>query len=337
MCGILGTIPSTDGSKFKKALDTLYHRGPDAYGVENIGNYITLGHRRLSIVDLSPKGHQPMSDISSRYTLTFNGEIYNFIEIRAELKERGYVFRSHSDSEVVLYAYIEWGSECVNKFNGMWAFAIWDRLKNELFLSRDRFGKKPLFYAVIDGKFIFSSEMKAIYPFLKSVKPSTDFSWMKNNIFLYEATDKCLVDGIKRFPFGCNGLYKDKNLKINRYWNTLEHLVEVPDNYEDQVEHFRELFLDACKIRMRSDVPIGTALSGGLDSSATISAMAHLSKGQIDYGKKDWQHAFVASFPGTPLDESKYAKIVADNIGIEANYVDINPFKYCENLEDYFY
>jgi len=337
MCGILGTIPSTDNSKFKKALDTLYHRGPDDYGVKCVGNSITLGHRRLSIVDLSSKGRQPMSDITSRYTLTFNGEIYNFIEIRKELIKKGYSFFSQSDTEVVLYSYIEWGVECVNKFNGMWAFAIWDRLKAELFLSRDRFVKKPLFYAVVNGKFIFASEMKAIYPFLPSVRPSKDFNWMKNNIFLYESTDKCLIDGIKRFPFAHNGIYKDGKLSIFRYWNTLDNLVDVSNSYDDHVERFNEIFIDACKIRMRSDVPIGTALSGGLDSSATISAMAHISESCTDYASKDWQHAFVAAFPGTPLDESYYAKVVADNIDIEANFIDINPLKYWENLEDYFY
>jgi len=146
-----------------------------------------------------------------------------------------------------------------------------------------------------------------------------------------------LIDGIKRFPLGSNGVYKNGKLKTSRYWNTLDHLIDVPRNYNEQVEQFRELFLDACKIRMRSDVPIGTALSGGLDSSATISAMAHLSNGQIDYGKKDWQHAFVASFPGTPLDESKYAKMVADHIDIEATYININPLKHWDNLEEYFY
>ena len=337
MCGILGTIPSTGNSKFKKALDTLYHRGPDGYGVKNLGNSISLGHRRLSIVDLSSKGRQPMSDITSRYTLTFNGEIYNFIEIRKELIKKGYSFLSQSDTEVLLYSYIEWGTNCVNKFNGMWAFAIWDSLKAELFLSRDRFGKKPLFYAVVNGKFIFASEMKAIFPFLQSVKPSKDFNWMKNNIFLYESTDKCLVDGIKRFPFAHNGIYKDGKLSIFRYWNTLDNLVDVSNDYDDHVVRFNEIFIDACKIRMRSDVPIGTALSGGLDSSATISAMAHIAEKHTDYASKDWQHAFVAAFPGTPLDESYYAKVVADNINIEANYIDINPLKYWENLEDYFY
>lgn len=336
MCGIMGTIPATNGNEFKFALDTLYHRGPDDSGVETVNNEITLGHRRLSIVDID-HGHQPMFDSTKRYSVVFNGEIYNFIEIKKELEGLGCRFESNSDTEVLLNAYIKWNDKCVLKFNGMWAFAIWDDYKKELFLSKDRFGKKPLFYAEINGKFIFASEMKAIYPFLGQVRPSKDFNWMKNNIFAYESTEKCLVDGIKRFPLGSNGVYKNGNLKIYRYWNTLDNLLDVPRNYNEQVEQFRELFLDACKIRMRSDVSIGTALSGGLDSSATISAMAHLSNGQIDYGKKDWQHAFVASFPGTPLDESKYAKMVVDHIGIDATYMDINPLRDWENIEDYFY
>lgn len=337
MCGIIGTIPTTERNFFENALNTLYHRGPDGYGVETINNDITLGHRRLSIIDLTSNGSQPMLSESNRYCIVFNGEIYNFLEIRKKLEKKGHKFKSHSDTEVLLCSFIEWGEECVLEFNGMWAFAIWDSHKKKLFLSRDRFGKKPLFYSFVNGKFIFASEMKAIYPFLPEVKASNDFRWMKNNTFLYEGTDKCLVDGIKRFPIGHNGIYKDGNLSFKRYWNTLDHLVTIPETYEAQVEKFRELFFDACKIRMRSDVAIGTALSGGLDSSATISAMAHLSKGQIDYGKKDWQHAFVASFPGTPMDESKYAKIVTDHIGINSNFIDINPLKYWENIDDHFY
>ena len=288
-------------------------------------------------MDLSDGAHQPMYDKTKRYCVIFNGEIYNFLEIKKELEAKGHAFCSSSDTEVLLYSYIEWGEECVLKFNGMWAFAIWDNQKKELFLSRDRFGKKPLFYASTDGKFIFASEMKAIYPFLKEIRPSQDFHWMKDNIFSYEATEKCLIDGIKRFPFGHNGNYKNGNLKIKRYWNTLDNIVEPPKTYDAQVERFRELFLDACKIRMRADVSIGTALSGGLDSSATISAMAHLSKSYVDYGKNDWQHAFVASFPGTPLDESHFAKMVVDHIGIEATYINIEPLKYWDNLEKYFY
>ena len=237
----MGTVPSTERNTFKKSLDTLYHRGPDDSGIELIGNEITLGHRRLSIVDLSSYGHQPMFDNSRRYSVVFNGEIYNFLEIRKDLEKKGHKFDSHSDTEVLLNSYIEWGQKAILKFNGMWAFAIWDNYKKELFLSRDRFGKKPLFYAFVGGKFIFASEMKAIYPFLPIIKASKDFHWMKNNLFLYESTDKCLVEGIKRFPHGHNGIFRDGKLTIERYWNTLDHLVEVPQSYNEQVEKFREL------------------------------------------------------------------------------------------------
>jgi len=175
MCGIIGTIPSTERNFFENALNTLYHRGPDGYGIETINNDITLGHRRLSIVDLTSNGRQPMLSESGRYCIVFNGEIYNFLEIRKKLEKKGHKFKSNSDTEVLLYSFIEWGEECVLEFNGMWAFAIWDNKKKELFLSRDRFGKKPLFYSFIDGKFIFASEMKAIYPFLPEVKASNDF------------------------------------------------------------------------------------------------------------------------------------------------------------------
>jgi asparagine synthase (glutamine-hydrolysing) len=336
MCGILGTIPATNPNIFKHALNTLIHRGPDSFGINNINNDITLGHRRLSIVDID-HGHQPMFDNNKRYSIIFNGEIYNFIEIKKELESFGFIFQTNSDTEVLLNAYLKWHDKCVMKFNGMWSFAIWDSLKKELFLSRDRFGKKPLFYAEIDGKLIFASEMKAIFPFLKKVEISKDFQWIKKNIFLYEATDKCLIKNIKRFPIGSNGIYKNGKLKILRYWNTLDHLHDVPKNYNDQVDQFRELLFDACKIRMRSDVSIGTALSGGLDSSAIISSMSYLSKGKIDYGKKHWQQAFVASFPGTPLDETKYANIITQHLGINAKFININPIKYWKNLSEYFY
>ena len=159
------------------------------------------------------------------------------------LEKKGYVFSTSSDTEVVLASYKEWGEKCVDKFVGMWAFAIWDNKKSELFCSRDRFGIKPFFYIKNDNQFIFASEMKAIYPFLTEVKASNDFHWMKNNTFLYEGTDKCLVDGIKRFPLGHNGIYKDGNLSFKRYWNTLDHLVTIPETYEAQVEKFRELSL----------------------------------------------------------------------------------------------
>ena len=336
MCGILGTVPFTPREHFEPALKTLAHLGPDSFGIESFEHQATLGHRRLSILDLSKRGHQPMLEESGRYGIIFNGEIYNFLEIREELVSKGHSFKSSSDTEVLLKAYLEWGPSCIPRLNGMWAFAIWDNEKQELFMSRDRYGQKPLFYADVNGKFVFASEMKAIFPFKDRLEVAEDFDWMKKNIFYYEATEKCLIKGIKRFPAGHNGLLKNGKLKITRYWNTLDHLVDVPKTYEQQVAHFRELFMDATKLRMRSDVTIGTALSGGLDSSATIGAMAHLAKNNNSYSD-DWQHAFVAAFPGTPLDESKYAKMVTDHLGVGATFIDIEPLSHWDKLDDYFY
>lgn len=335
MCGILGHIPSCNEQEFEYALGKLQHRGPDGFGIWS-DEIITLGHRRLSILDLSENGKQPMHYL--HYAITFNGEIYNFIELREKLRKRGYAFATESDTEVLVAAYDCFGEACVHDMNGMWAFAIWDKNKKELFLSRDRFGKKPLFYSIIGGKFIFASEMKAIFPFLNEVKPSTDFDWCKQNVFSYESTDKCLIQGIKRFPAGCSGYYSSSQLTLRKYWDTRDHLEEIRGTYGEQVEKFRELFLDACKIRMRSDVSIGTALSGGLDSSATICSMSHIGKLNPESRvSKDWQHAFVASFPDSTLDESIFAKKVTDYLNINATVLPIDPHRGFERLLNYQY
>lgn len=337
MCGILGTLPKSDEALFKKALDSIAHRGPDGYGIWSSDD-ISLGHRRLAILDLSASGRQPMSYADGRFQTVLNGEIYNFVEIRKELEHKGYHFQSESDTEVLLASFMEWGEECLLKFNGMWAVAIWDTHKRRLFLARDRFGKKPLFYAFVGGRFVFASEMKAIFPFLPSLSPSPDFHWMAKNIFAYEQTEKCLIEGIQRFPAGHYGYLEDGRLSLTRYWNTLDHLATPSQDYSVQVEEFRELFVDACRLRMRSDVPVGTALSGGLDSSATISTMAHIARSSMgERVSGNWQHAFVAAFPGTPLDESYYARKVVDHLGIEATFIDIDPLKTWDRLDDYLY
>ena len=171
MCGIYGVVnKKVDRELAMKCLNTMIHRGPDGYGLWQEDG-VTLGHRRLSILDLSNAGSQPMSYANERYWMTFNGEIYNFIEIRDELKKKGYTFRSASDSEVIMAAFCEWGESCVERFNGMWTFAIWDKQTKQLFISRDRFGVKPLFYAELpDGGFAFASEMKVILPLLPKVE-----------------------------------------------------------------------------------------------------------------------------------------------------------------------
>ena len=334
MCGILGTLPNTGLEPFQKALDLLKHRGPDGYGIWQEEGYITLGHRRLAILDLSDNGKQPMT-YNNRWTISFNGEIYNFIELRNELKQKGHRFTSNTDTEVILAAYEEWGVNCLKKFNGMWAFAIWDKETKKLFLSRDRFGVKPLFYAFVDDFFIFASEMKAIFPFLKERKASEKFQWCLEHIYEYETSDYTLIEGIKRFPAGHYGFVDTEKKKINliSYWNTIEHIQEVPNEYEEQSNKFRELFFDACKLRMRADVKIGTALSGGLDSSSVLTALKYLSKDETI--AKDWQNAFVAIFPNTDLDETYYAKILTEKLNIKAFFQKIEPENGINQLDEY--
>lgn len=339
MCGLIGTVPPISNDLFLNALEKISHRGPDGKGMWTDSKNITLGHVRLSILDLSESGNQPMFDNSGRYAIVFNGEIYNFIEIRTELEEKGVTFTTNSDTEVILAAFRHWGDECQKKFNGMWAFAIWDTIEKKLFLSRDRFGEKPLFYIeLLNGSFMFASEMKALMPFISNVEANRLIVMDPSKIFHYESTDECVIKGIKRFPAGHCGWFQSGKLKINRWWCTLDNLVDAPTNYDDQVDEFHNLFMDACRLRMRSDVAIGTALSGGLDSSSTISMMAHIAKncGTQRIGR-NWKNAFFASFPGTPLDESYYAKMVTDHLQIDISKIEIDPLREMENLDRYLY
>ena len=338
MCGIFGTFNMDIEDRIaNRCVDLLEHRGPDGRGLYRNEN-IVFGHRRLSILDLSESGKQPMVYNNGEYVITYNGEVYNFVEIKKELLSLGYFFESETDTEVILKAYIQWGSECLKKFNGMWAFAIWDKRKEKIFISRDRFGIKPLFYTLSDSGFCFASEMKALIPLMNTVTPNRVLIGDYSKILSYEATEECLINEIKRFPAGCFGWIDKNGIKIEKWWETLDNLIDVPETYEEQVEMFRELFFDACKIRMRSDVTIGTALSGGLDSSSTISAMSYISKNNRDSRIcEDWQHAYVAMFPGSSLDETKYAKRVIDYLDIDSSYIDINPLKGWKNLDKYVY
>ena len=341
MCGIFGVVNKKIDKKLAdKCVDRMEHRGPDGRGVWQ-ENGTTLGHRRLAILDLTEGGAQPMSYpySSGRYVLSFNGEIYNFVELREELRAKGYEFKSDTDSEVILASYMEWKEKCLDKFNGMWAFLIWDREEEKLFVSRDRFGVKPLYYVMLDnGGIAFGSEMKVITPLMDEVKPNRALVTDPGRTVFYESTEECVIEGIKRFPAGSYAYAGKNGIKIDRWWDTLDNPVSLPSSYEEQVEMFRSLFLDACKLRMRSDVTIGTALSGGLDSSATICAMAHLAGEDNDTRmNRDWQHAFVATFPGTTMDESAYAKTVTDHLKINSTFVKIDPVKAIDKLDDFIY
>lgn len=339
MCGIFGLIGPINEQAVRlceQCRDRLAHRGPDASGLWSDVD-ACLGHRRLSILDLSDSGSQPMH-LRDRLHIVFNGEVYNFVEIKAELEALGERFHGGSDTEVALAAYAHWGPGSLARFNGMWALAIWDSVDKTLFLARDRFGKKPLFYARTRHGFAFASEMKALVPLLDEVRPHPVLTRTSKDIMRYEGTDECLIMGIERFPAGHWGLLRDGELTRRRWWCTLDALVAVPNSFEEQAELFRETFFDACRLRMRSDVPLGTALSGGLDSSAVISCVAEVGKNSPGArASLDYQHAFTASFPGTPLDESVYAWRVAEYLGIDLTLLRIDPEAALHNFYEYLY
>ncbi|MCR4656298.1 MAG: asparagine synthase (glutamine-hydrolyzing) [Lachnospiraceae bacterium] len=338
MCGIFGIInEKTEPELASECINTLFHRGPDDGGLwQDEG--ITLGHRRLAIFDLSEKGRQPMPGLGGRYQLVYNGEIYNFLEIRQELIKKGYRFESESDSEVIIAAYDCYGPACLDLFNGMWAFLLWDTKEKKLFLSRDRFGVKPLYYTKLSkGGIAFASEMKALFPLMKELRPNRSLVCDPSRTVFYESTDECVIEGIFRFPAGSYACADRDGMRIERFWDTLDNLVSPAAAYEAQVEEFRELFLDACRLRMRSDVTIGTALSGGLDSSAVICSMAHMADSENERANRDWQHAFVATFPGTTMDESAYAKKVTDFLNINADFIEIDPLKAVDRLDEMVY
>lgn len=329
MCGLIGTIGFNKSKHLNLA--AIAHRGPDCSGVwlsPDTEFPVEFGHTRLAILDLSEHGNQPFLSTEGRYVFVFNGEIYNFIELRKELEQAGHQFFTDTDTEVFLRGLIEEGPSFQLRCNGMWAFCLWDRKAKNALFGRDRFGKKPLFYSELSSKnLVFASEMKAIYPFLSSVEPSDNISLHLKHIFDYESTGDCVVKGIKRLPPGHFAYYKDGKMSVERWWNTLDHLENPPLRYEEQVERWRELFLDSVKIRMRADVRIGTALSGGLDSSATFSAMSFLANqfGSHERETNDWQHGFCAHYPDSDLNESHWAKIVTQHCGVPLQSVEVEP------------
>jgi asparagine synthase (glutamine-hydrolysing) len=334
MCGIIGywgyAGQDLDEVGFRAFTDSLAHRGPDGSGVEHFeADRLWLGHRRLAIIDVSSRGRQPMSYREGRYWLTFNGEIYNFIELREALRQLGHRFVSESDSEVILAAYAEWGEDCQLRFNGMWAFAIWDARDKRLFLSRDRFGVKPLHYADIDGCFSFASELKSFrqLSWCRGALDERVLAETLRNIVGQECTPHTLLSGVKRLPGGHCMIVGREGMRIVQWWKTLQHLPVPPPDLPEQSEQFRDIFLDACRLRLRSDVAIATSLSGGLDSSAVACAITELGRrGTVDHVPEDWQRAFVACFPGTGLDERDYAEQIVAHTGMHPNYatIDVN-------------
>lgn len=280
----------------------LCHRGPDDDGFY-VDDEVSLGHRRLSIIDLSPAGRQPMIDREGRYYLIYNGEVYNYIELKDELIKKGHRFSTGTDSEVIIYAYKEWGVHALDRFNGMFAFCIYDSIEKRLFLARDRFGVKPLYYQFHNGRFIFSSEIKPILSLSdRSASPyeTAIFDYLLYNFYNY--SENTFFNGIySLLPGHYMGFdLAKKELNIKRWYDIpLEN--RWRGSFEDASDRFRELFVDAIRLRLRSDVEIGTCLSGGLDSSSIVCNLKQFGPKFTDRFK-----SFSVVFDDPSIDESPY-------------------------------
>lgn len=276
MCGILGWLGqhgSEDAERFGVALDRLAHRGPDDRGIF-MAPGVLLGHRRLAILDLSPAGHQPMVEPASGAVIVFNGEIYNNVELRAELEGLGHRFAGHSDTEVLLHALIEWGEGALSRLNGMWAFAFWQPEKQRLLVARDRFGVKPLYYRDGETGLAFASEPKALlalFPEHRTVSEPALLDFLGNNL-LY-ARGESFYQDIHVLPPAHYAVHEvgTGKLRLTRYWDYPANIDEAL-SAEDAVAQFDALLTDAVRLRLRSDVPVGLTLSGGLDSTGVLAA-----------------------------------------------------------------
>jgi len=318
VCGIIGYSGPTSrlrelSGALELGLQSLSHRGPDDYGTwEDVRDdeVLGLGHRRLSIIDLSPSGHQPMVSASGRYCTVFNGEIYNFKEIRTELAAQGVQFKSTSDTEVVLEAYALWGTAAIGRFIGMFALAIWDRIEQRLLLVRDRAGVKPLYFFLHDGIFGFASELRGLQPFRSWPRELDGGALGEFFQFGYIAGNRTIFTAVRIVEPGTWATYsRSEGLRTGRYWDleTAASTVDVPRDERAAKEHLSELLESACAYRLVSDVPVGVFLSGGIDSSLVTAIIA--SRLGAD------TRTYTIGFAEPAYDESQWAKAVAAHLG----------------------
>jgi asparagine synthase (glutamine-hydrolysing) len=341
MCGICGEIDFQRGVKteaIKRMCDVLAHRGPDDEGMVSIrdnkilelkrrdklllretGFEIGLGHRRLSIIDLSEAAHQPMCNEDGTIWIVYNGEIYNFQEIREGLSKKGHFFKSRSDTEVILHAYEEWGVECLNRFRGMFAFAIWDSKLKRLFMARDRLGKKPLVYFNKNGRFVFASEIKAILQ-VPDIEKKVNISALHSYLtYQYVPSPDTMFEGIKKLPPAHYLLYDSSgNIKIERYWKlNFTPNRESSADLSELCTLIRKGLEESVKLRLISDVPLGAFLSGGVDSSLIVGIMAEQSRKPVK--------TFSIGFEEKEFDELSYARIVSNHFSTEHHEFVVRP------------
>jgi len=328
MCGVCGFVhwnssQQASGETLQRMTDAIEHRGPDGEGFY-VRNNVALGNRRLAIIDLEG-GAQPMSSPDGNLVITFNGEIYNYIEVREELRLLGHRFRTESDTEVLLRAYEEWGLDMLVRLNGMWAFAIWDNRKRRLFVSRDRLGEKPVHYCVHRDTFVFGSEIKCLIAYGVPRKPNIALT----EIYLalgYVPAPHTYFAGIHKLEPGHYLLVENGQVKKRRYWALpFPGEAELLGSRKEVNERFEFLLKDAVRLRMRSDVPYGAFLSGGLDSSSIVALMAELQTRPTE--------TFTIGFSERAFDERGLAELVAKWFRTNHHVQELKPESYEEAME----
>jgi asparagine synthase (glutamine-hydrolysing) len=313
MCGIAG-MTWKDEALVTRMTKVIAHRGPDQDGVYT-DEFVSLGHRRLSIIDLSEHGRQPMSNEDGSVWVTYNGEIYNFQELRTALEAKGHVFRSRTDTEVIVHAYEEYGPACVQWFNGMFAFAVWDKNRRELVLARDRLGVKPLYYYAKDEKLVFASEIKAILQVPeveREINPQSLYHYVG---YEFVPAPDTMFRNVHKLPPGHYLRYKDGKAEVVRYWDVGFH--SEPHSREYYEEKMRDMLTESVRKRLVSDVPLGVFLSGGLDSSAVVTLMSRCGVEPIK--------TFSLGYADPSFSELDYARIIAKQFRTEHHELIIDP------------
>jgi asparagine synthase (glutamine-hydrolysing) len=337
MCGIAGVWLRGERAEsameaVERASAALQHRGPDDRGMIEVvpvksGSSIVLGHRRLSIIDLSEAGHQPMYDPETGNWIVYNGEVYNFRELRAELESLGYRFRSECDTEVILLSYREWGPDCVMRWRGMFAAAIWDEPRQELFLVRDRLGVKPLYYSYADGTFLFASELRAIIE-TGLISPKLNVAALNTYLMFGAVQDPLtLVEGVESLPAAHTLIVRDSGLTLREYWELpLEVSSQQERHPSTEVRRVAERLQEAVSLRLVSDVPLGVFLSGGIDSSGLAMLMRRSSPNQVK--------AFTIGFVNKKFDEAAQARRTALKLGVEHHSIMLTEADMLASCED---
>lgn len=342
MCGIAGIISTSSYRVSEQALSNflkpIKHRGPDAEGAIIYNNgQLGLGHQRLSILDLSASANQPMQSFDKKISIVYNGEVFNFIEIKVELERKGYSFKTNTDTEVIINSYLEWGTECFSKFNGMWAMAIYEHKTGDILLCRDRFGIKPLFFLKENNRFSFASETNC-FKSLENYSRSFNIQVIEKSIsnpYYASQENTSIFDNINSLKPGhwlrisTNGQIEEKC-----WYNLRKRCAQNPTVYTEG--KFKELFLDAVKIRLRSDVGIATAFSGGLDSTAVFSSIKHLASNPnvgLTRLPENWQTAFSVAVPEDPeIDDWPYAEKALEEL--KAKYIKLETKSSSDLLDD---